>query len=227
MTRWFFILLAAWMTAPVCLNGAETTPVAASLLNNDVLRLRVQHLTSNFAEEFLAVQPSNRLDGIILDLRSSDGDKNADTAANGFLAGKSFPLVILVNGQTRGSAAALATNLRMAGAGILVGSTNFTGPTRPDIAVTVSSEDEIKFLADPFFIPTPPQPVLKSGTNEIMEFVDHTSEADLVRKRVKDGAEDDTATPRAAPAQPVIRDPALSRAVDLLKALAALHPARG
>ena len=227
MTRWFFILLAAWMAAPVCLNAAETTPLAASLLNNDVLRLRVQHLTANFAEEFLAVQPSNRLDGIILDLRSSDGEKNADAAANGFFAGKSLPLVILVNGQTRGSAAALATNLRIAGAGILVGSTNFTGPTRPDIAVTVSSEDEIKFLADPFFIPTPPQPVLKSGTNEIMEFVDHTSEADLVRKRVKDGEENDTATTRAEPAQPVIRDPALSRAVDLLKALAALHPARG
>jgi hypothetical protein len=44
---------------------------------------------------------------------------------------------------------------------------------------------------------------------------------------VKDGDEDDAATPRAEPSQPVIRDPALARAVDLFKALAALHPARG
>ena len=34
-------------------------------------------------------------------------------------------------------------------------------------------------------------------------------------------------TPRAEPAQPVIRDPALARAVDLLKALAVLHKPRG
>jgi hypothetical protein len=57
--------------------------------------------------------------------------------------------------------------------------------------------------------------------------VDHTSEAELVRKRVKDGDETDAASPRAEPPQPVVRDPALARAIDLLKALAALHPARG
>ena len=66
-----------------------------------------------------------------------------------------------------------------------------------------------------------------SATNEFFPFVDHTSEADLVRKRVKDGDDDDTATPRLEPSQPVIRDPALARALDLFKALAALHPARG
>ena len=67
-----------------------------------------------------------------------------------------------------------------------------------------------------------------SATNELLAFVDHTSEADLVRKRIKDGEDDGEATqPRVEPPQPVIRDPALARAVDLLKALAALHPARG
>jgi hypothetical protein len=61
-----------------------------------------------------------------------------------------------------------------------------------------------------------------------MAFVDHTSEAELVRKRIKDGDDEgDVATPRAEPLQPVIRDPALARAADLLKALAALHPAQG
>jgi len=208
-------------------DAAETAPVSASLLENNVLRLRIQHLTANFAAEFRAAQPTNPPSGIILDLRSADGEKNAATAAGDFFADKKLPLVILVNGQTYGAAAALAADLRLAGDGLLVGSTNFTGPARPDIAVTVAGADEIKFLNDPFFNPAPAKTVSLSATNEFFPFVDHTSEADLVRKRVKDGDDDDTATPRLEPSQPVIRDPALARALDLFKALAALHPARG
>jgi len=229
MTRPFLslliILLAAQTTARA--GAAETAPMSCSLLENDVLRLRVQHLTGNFAAEFLAARPTNKFDGIVLDLRSADGDKNAAGSAGDFFAAKKFPLVILVNGQTRGSAATLAADLRTAGDGLLVGGTNFTGATRPDIAVTVAGADEIKFLADPFFIPATPKNMTSVATNDFMGFVDHTSEADLVRQRVKDGDEDDSATPRAEPGQPVIRDPALARAVDLFKALAALHPARG
>lgn len=210
-----------------CAAG-ETAPLAASLLDNDVLRLRVSHLTVDFGQEFLAAQPTNQqLAGVILDLRSADGDKNAVAAASGFFAAKKFPLVILVNGQTRGSAAVLAADLRAAGEGVLVGGTNFTGAARPDIAVTVSEADEKNFLADPFFIPAAPKLISASGTNFFSGFVDHTSEADLVRQRVKDGEEDDSATPRAEPSQPVIRDPALVRALDLFKAMAALQPARG
>ena len=229
MTRPFLSLLALGIAALFSLRAvaAEPTPLVASLLNNDVMRLRVEHLTGNFAEEFLAAQPTNKLDGIILDLRSADGDKNADTAANGILAEKKFPLVILVNGQTRGTAATLAADLRTAGDGILVGSADFTGKTRPDIAVTVTGEDEKKFLADPFFVPLALNAGTLSVTNELLPFVDHMSEAELVRKRLKDGEGEDTASPRTEPTQPVIRDPALARAVDLLKALAVLHPARG
>jgi len=208
-------------------HATETAPVSASVLENNVLRLRIQHLTANFAAEYLAVQPTNQPSGIILDLRSADGEKNAAPSAGDFFAAKKLPLVILVNGQTCGAAAALAAELRLAGDGLLVGSTNFTGPARPDIAVTVAGADEIKFLNDPFFNPAPAKTVLLSATNEFFPFVDHTSEADLVRKRVKDGDDDDTATPRLEPSQPVIRDPALARALDLFKALAALHPARG
>jgi hypothetical protein len=229
MTRPFLspwtILIAAQIS--LCVGAAETPPLTASMLDNDVLRLRVEHLTDNFSGQFLAVQPTNKLDGIVLDLRAADGDKDALPAATSFFTERKLPLVILVNGQTRGSAAALAVDLRTAGDGILVGSTNFTGTIPPDITVTVSGADEQNFLADPFFIPVVPKLVFSPGTNEFMEFVDHTSEADLVRKRVKDGEEDDTATPRVEPSQPIIRDPALARALDLLKALAALHPARG
>jgi hypothetical protein len=229
MIRLFFgllaILFAVWISPPA--KAAETAPLSASLLDNDVLRLRVEHLTGNFAEEFLAAQPTNKLDGIILDLRSADGDKNADTAGSGFFANKKIPVIILVNGQTRGTAVTLATDLRAAGKVILVGSDDFTGKTRPDIAVRVSAEDEKNYLANPFFNPAPTKTGSLSATNELLPFVDHTSEADLVRKRVKDGEEDDSATPRIEPSQPVVRDPALARALDLFKALAALHPARG
>ena len=207
--------------------AAETAPLTTSLLENDVLRLRVLHLTGNFSKEFLAVQPTNKLDGIVLDLRSADGEKNAAAAACGFIAGKRLPLVILVNSQTRGSALTLAADLRMAGAGMLVGSTNFSGLTKPDVTVTVAGADEIKYLADPFFVPAVPKTNLPFGTNEFAGFVDHTSEADLVRKRVKDGEDDDTSSPRVEPSTPVVRDPALARALDLFKALAALQPARG
>jgi hypothetical protein len=55
------------------------------------------------------------------------------------------------------------------------------------------------------------------------------SEAELVRKQIKDGEEDGSAvpSPHGEPASPVIRDPELARAVDLLKALAVLGKARG
>jgi hypothetical protein len=229
MTRPFLIFWIIVCAAHIHAHAGavETAPLTASLLENDVLRLRVHHLTGNFLKEFLAVQPTNNLDGIVLDLRSADGDKNAAAAASDFFASKKFPLVILVNGQTRGSALTLAADLRMAGAGVLVGSTNFSGAAKPDIAVAVAGADEIRFLADPFFIPAVTKTNLPVGTNEFAGFVDHTSEADLVRKRVKDGEEDDTSSTRVEPSTPVVRDPALARALDLFKALAALQPARG
>jgi hypothetical protein len=53
--------------------------------------------------------------------------------------------------------------------------------------------------------------------------VDHTSEADLVRAKVKDGSQDEdskTFRARPEPPRPFIRDPVLARAVDLIEALA-------
>jgi len=48
-----------------------------------------------------------------------------------------------------------------------------------------------------------------------------------VRRRLKDGEDSMADAPSAAPEQPVIRDPALARAVDLFKALAVLNKSRG
>lgn len=228
MIRPIFLLPIIFLAAQICARAgsAETAPLSASLLENDVLLLRIRHLTVNFGQEFLAAQPTNQLAGVILDLRSADGDKNAVAAASGFFAARKFPLAILVNEPTRGAAAMLAVDLRTAGDGILIGSTNFSGK-KPDIAVTVSGADEKNFLANPFFNPTPQKNLPLSATNDLLPFVDHTSEADLVRQRVKDGEEDEAATPRAEPSQPVVRDPALARALDLFKALTVLHPAQG
>ena len=81
---------------------------------------------------------------------------------------------------------------------------------------------------NPYARPAAKTPRALSGTNSLLAFVDHTSEAELVRKRIKDGDDDGSATmPRVEPAQPVIADPALARAVDLLKTLAALQKSRG
>jgi hypothetical protein len=228
MIRLFFSLLIILLAAPTAprAGAVETVPLTTSLLENDVLRLRVLHLTGDFAAEFLAAQPTNKFDGIVLDLRSADGDKNAAAAAGDFFAAKKFPLVILVNGQTRGAASALAAQLRASGPAVVIGSTDTAPTIRPDITVAVSAADEQKFLEDPYF--TAPVPVQLSTTNDLLPFVDHMSEADLVRRKIKDGEGAPGAAPLPRPEPPpVIRDPALARAVDLLKALAVLHPARG
>jgi len=122
-------------------------------------------------------------------------------------------------------AAELALHLRVAKLGVLIGSSNGTAPIAPDISVAVNAEDEKQFLANPFATPTTNgAPVAKA---ELLSFVDHMTEAELVRKRIKDGEDpgDEDVTPRPAPLQPIIRDPSLARAVDLVKALAVLKPA--
>ena len=88
---------------------------------------------------------------------------------------------------------------------------------------------EKAFQDNPYFTATTNQTGTLSGTNALLSLVDHMSEAELVSKRIKDGEGEYNPAPasRAESAAPVIRDPALARAVDLLKAVAALHPARG
>jgi hypothetical protein len=206
--------------------GLRAGDLDDSLLDGGVLRVTVKHVSENFPEQFRAATATN-FSSLVLDLRFADGDRSAARATPGFLAGEKFPLVILVNRQTRGAAADWAARLRADGDGIVIGGTNGTVP--PDVAVTVNPDMEKSFQADPFSVADAgPAPTL-SATNEFLPFIDHTSEAELVRKRVKDGEDEDGPgdSPRAAPSAPVIRDPALARAVDLLKAIAVLKQARG
>jgi hypothetical protein len=218
MKKCAILFLAAALAA-----GAGELPVKISVLENTVLCVRASRVTDHFSEQLRDARPTNVLAGTILDLRSADGDRSA--ATNDF-SDRKFPLVILVNGQTRGAASALAAQLRAEGAAVVIGSADAANPIRPDITVAVSAEDEKKFLENPYFTAPAPAPI--TVTNSLLSMVDHMSEADLVRRKIKDGEGEIGAPtlPRPEP-PPVIRDPALARAVDLLKALAVLHPARG
>jgi len=200
--------------------------VQGEILDGSVLRYRVSTVTDGLAAQLAAARPTNAFTGVVLDLRFAGGP-DAATVGGIFSGTNQPPLVILVNGQTTGAAAALATRLRLAGRGLVIGSPSAS--PHPDIAVQVGADTEKKFLADPYLAASnaPAGGPAVTVTNDWLAFVDHTSEAELVRKRVKDGEDDSdpAATPRT-PAPPAIQDPALRRAVDLLKSLASLQPPR-
>ena len=108
---------------------------------------------------------------------------------------------------------------------------------KPDIEVVVSAADERAGFAEPYRELAKPAELLAgtgatgtnaaSGTNRLGRRL-RASEADLVRAR-REGVslEGELVTGREPePARPVLRDPALSRAVDLLKGLAVVRPPR-
>lgn len=233
MNRCLLGLLVWSAAAPWAMAAGE---VHGDVLDGSVLRYRVSAVTDTLTAQLAAAQPAgtNAIAGIVLDLRFAGGSDAVPATAKNYFSTNKTSLVILVNGQTSGSATALAAQLREAGLGLVIGSSN--AAPAPDIAVTVATETEKRFLADPYLVISNSltfshlETNRLSGvttTNDWMAYVDHTSEADLVRKRVKDGEDtgDPAATPRTPP-PPVIHDPALLRAVDLLKALASLHPPR-
>lgn len=205
-------------------HAAGTVPLV-SVLENNLLWVSANRVTENFAGQLHAAEPTNQLAGTILDLRGANGD-SAQAALDYFSAKKS-PLVILVDGQTQGAAATLAGQLHSAGAVVIACGTNAAAAIPADIRVPLAAEDEKRFLENPFTNTLATGAGTLAGATNLMFYVDHTSEAELVRKSVKDGEEEDSGSPRATPAQPVVHDPALARAVDLLKALAVLHRTRG
>lgn len=219
------------MPIPSIIQFADLTnnaPFKSSVLENDVAYLRVGHVSKSLAGEIQSAQNSlaatNQIIGIVLDLRFAvGGDAEAVKAVADLFAAKKLPLAILVNGGTRGAALTLATTLREARDGLVFGSA--AAELKPDIAVTVKSEDEKMFLKDPYAALALAETNSSAGTNSFSPFIDHTSEADLVREKIKDG-DQDTNTPAPHPAEPPkpsIHDPVLARAVDLIKALAIVH----
>lgn len=224
MKKYAITILAA---ASALTAGAADLPAPVKLLvlDDSVLCVQASHVPENIPDQIRMVAETNHLTGTVLDLRFANG---AATNAGAYFAQGKAPLVVLVNSQTRGPAAALAAQLRTSSSAILIGTTNSPGNLLPDILVSESTDEEKKFQENPFYKPATNSPGGSTVTNNLLALIDHTSEADLVRKRIKDGEDDGTTpTPRTEPAQPVVRDPALARAVDLLKALAVLHPTRG
>jgi len=223
MKRGLILFLAVGLMA----TAAWGADPAISVLENNVLCVRPSRVTDALTGQLLALPVTNRIAGTILDLRFADGDDGAVEAAVKLFSAKKVPLVILANSETRGGAAELAARLRAAGLGLIIGSTNLSGKISPDISVMVSADAEKGFQANPYLL-LPSSEAGLSATNDLLPIIDHTSEAELVREKVKDGEEDDSGpTARPEPAQPVISDPEVARAVDLIKALAILQTTRG
>jgi len=208
--------------------------------------------TENLSAALKTLAESNTVAGVILDLRFADGDASVSASAAAKAIKTAFqPLAILINGGTRGAAETLAAALQTEKAGLLIGSPTAaeTGTFRelplsngqrlriatasvqsgtviqPDIAVNVTPKEELEFLKNPYGTKAQTAANNLTDTNSFLPFIDRTSEADLVRQKVKDGDElPDVAKADAEPQPPMLQDPALARAVDFLKALAALHP---
>jgi hypothetical protein len=233
MTRrfcnWSGWLAVFFLSAQISARADAGNGVLAksALLENDVAYLRVGTVGKNLAEEIQSAQNSlattNKIVGTVLDLRFASGDDlgSAKAVENLFVSKKS-PLAILINAGTRGAAAELAKDLREAKAGLIFGGA--AKNLQPDILISVDAGDEKMFLENPFGTISTNEITAASATatNGFLPFVDHTTEADLVREKIKDGDEDENLpSERAAePQKPFIRDPVLARAVDLIKALA-------
>jgi hypothetical protein len=268
----------------------------SAVLENDVVYLRIGRIAGNLANELSAacraLTTTNKIAGVVLDLRFVVGDDSASAQATANLfASKKIvagPLVVLVNGETRGAAETLAAALRHAGAGLIIGSPTAgeaatfkefplrdgerlriatppvksgngpaisSGGLQPDIAVTVGADDERAFWENPYASPAQNNSP-GVATNNLLPFMDHISEADLVLQKQHDGktigtsefhtrdmdltgprlirrpggdnaGNEDSAPARVAePHKPVIHDPVLARAVDLIKGLAVVHQSR-
>jgi len=214
-------LLAAQVSSPADTTGLALTK--SEILEGKVAYLRISHVTAGLPDEIgaanRALTVTNKIAGTVLDLRFADGDDAAAAATADLLTAQKLPLTILVNHGTRGAAVTLATALRDARAGLVFGTV--PAAVKPDIAVEESPADEIKFFENPYAPPATNEVAALAGTNNFLSFVDHTSEADLVRAKIKDGNEDESGPPPHAvePQKPVIRDPVLARAVDLIKGL--------
>jgi hypothetical protein len=148
------------------------------------------------------------------------------TTAGEATVGKDFPLKsggvlrIATGGVKLGSGAELSAN-----------------GMKPDILVPVRPDEERIYYSDPFKEIVLPQTLVAafsgvpaSATNRPTRI--RTTEADLIRERKeRPGAELEGQAPTTSPAdadsgKPVVHDPVLARALDLLKAISTMHTTR-
>lgn len=237
MKRVGFILLSAVCLATGGSLRADATNAAlvrTSILESNVVCLRISRVAAGLAEEMAlanrASTATNKIIGTILDLRFADGDAAAPVKpVVELFAAQKLPLAILVNGQTRGAALALAVALRAERRGLVFGSA--AAELKPDIEVAVGADEEKSYFADAYAVLT--NGVTLTVTNlagrDTNRSLPRISEADLVRAR-REGAEDpEEQAGRTAPPpveKRVVRDPVLARALDLLKGLAVIRQRR-
>lgn len=201
----------------------------AVVLETNVAYLRIDQTEKGLPDEITAaindLEATNNLTGLVLDLRfASGGDADGLKAAEQVLEQSHLPLAILINGQTSGGAVTLAGDLRNARAGLVFGAA--ADDLQPDIAVAVSAADEKVFFKNPYGVLKPGDADSASTTN-LLPFVDidHTTEADLVRNRIKDGDQSGLPGPEmtAEAQRPYIHDPVLAHGLDFIKGVVALH----
>jgi hypothetical protein len=228
--RWFCAVLFAGtvLLEPRFAHGALAK---STLLESNVCYLRVAQTEKSLPDEIGAaidrLSATNQIVGIVLDLRFAGGsDFDSLKPTEDVLEHAKLPMAILVNAETTGAAANLARDLREANAGLVFGSalTNL----QPDIAVSAGTNDEKDLLKNPYGVMAQAQTNSMASTN-LLSFVDvdHTSEADLVRAKIKDGEQDETTAQAPVTPKPFIRDPVLAHGVDFIEGVAALHLSKG
>lgn len=233
MKRWLFVCCFGLLSAAALLCSPQWAGAALArsvVLENNVGYLNIAGTDKGLVDGIPAalnrMESTNSIAGIVVDLRFAGGNDTDDLPAiEHLLTQTKLPLAILINGQTAGASAKLAEDLREENTGLVFGSAadNF----QPDIPIRANADDEKKFLKDPYADPPHSVSSADSSTN-LLPFVDidHTTEADLVREKIKDGDQDDVNLNSGhppVPQKPFIRDPVLARGVDFIKGVAALH----
>ena len=227
MKRWSFVWFSVLSFALLFPQLAGAALARCVVLDGNVGYMCIaktdKDLMNGISAALNRLAATNAIAGVVIDLRFAGGSDIDDLPAiERQLEQPKLPLAILINGQTAGAAAKLAEDLREENTGLVFGSAmeNF----QPDILIPSNADDEKKFVNDPYAVLPRNISTADSSTN-LLPFVeiDHTTEADLVREKIKDGEQDDTIDHPFAAQKPFIHDPVLARGVDFIKGVAALH----
>lgn len=259
--------------------------VRTNLFANRFAYIRLSRIGSESPAAFIQALDrlglSNRLDGLVLDLRFTEGTNYTAAAriADCFISDATAllqvrdekisstsktnaftsPVVVLVNSKTSGAAEALGAVLRRFNGSLLIGNKTAghagvfdefklsTGHKlmiatahvtlgsgeqitpeglAPDITVKVDPEEELLYLEDPYRKAPGEAAVVSASPAELIRGTNRPPrEADLVRMR-REGSlsfDLDQAQKAQLPAESMIRDPVLVRALDLLTGLAVVR----
>jgi hypothetical protein len=230
-------------------------------------------LPQELAAGFQRLSATNRLAGMVLDLRYTGGQnytaagETADHFTSieqpllswGNVAVRStqkftvdLPVIVLINGQTSGSAEALAAVLRESAGSVVIGQPSAgrafvfsevalsdgrtlqiasgtvqagsetkltTAGVLPDVRIMIAPEVEKSYVDDPYGQLLGELSAGASENQRATNRVRRRNESDLIRMH-REGTVFDAPTAESEVAPPVIKDPALARALDILRGLA-------